>query len=152
MQAPFADYMERLQKLNAHIEQALEGLPAEALDWVPGPDMSSMSVLVVHTTGAQRYYIGDVAGQDPSNRVREAEFRARGLDVATLKARLAQVTAYAPSVLDRLTIQDLEAQRTAPDGEKYSVAWALAHALEHTGIHVGHIQIMRQLWDQRQHG
>ena len=29
------------------------------------------------------------------------------------------------------------------------VAWALLHALEHTAIHLGHMQIMRQLWEQR---
>ena len=27
---------------------------------------------------------------------------------------------------------------------------SLAHALEHTALHLGHIQITRQLWEQRQ--
>jgi len=26
------------------------------------------------------------------------------------------------------------------------VAWAILHALEHTGIHLGHIQVTQQLW------
>jgi hypothetical protein len=29
------------------------------------------------------------------------------------------------------------------------VGWALLHALEHTAIHLGHIQITQQLWDQK---
>jgi ankyrin repeat protein len=29
------------------------------------------------------------------------------------------------------------------------VAWCLAHALEHTALHLGHMQITRQLWEQR---
>jgi len=28
------------------------------------------------------------------------------------------------------------------------VAWALAHALEHTALHLGHIQIGRELWQE----
>jgi hypothetical protein len=30
------------------------------------------------------------------------------------------------------------------------VAWALFHALEHTALHCGQIQIQRQLWEQTQ--
>ena len=49
-----------------------------------------------------------------------------------------------------LTLDDLEALRQSPrDGRQYTTAWALAHALEHTGIHVGHVQIIRQWWEQR---
>jgi hypothetical protein len=28
------------------------------------------------------------------------------------------------------------------------VAWALLHALEHTTLHLGQIQLTRQLWEQ----
>lgn len=42
------DYLERLQALHADIECTIEGLPPEALDWVPGPDMNSLGVLAVH--------------------------------------------------------------------------------------------------------
>jgi len=60
------DYLERLQALHESIESAIEGLPQAALDWVPGPDMNSFAVLVTHVAGAERYWIGDVAGRDPS--------------------------------------------------------------------------------------
>ena len=36
------------------------------------------------------------------------------------------------------------------DGKKYTVAWALGHALEHTAIHVGHIPMLKQLWKERE--
>jgi hypothetical protein len=53
-------------------------------------------------------------------------------------------------MLEHLTLPDLDAKRTTPsNGKEYTVGWALAHALEHVGIHVGHMQIIRQLWDQR---
>lgn len=34
------------------------------------------------------------------------------------------------------------------DGQKFSVSWSLLHVLDHTAIHLGHIQLTRQLWEQ----
>jgi len=147
------DYLERLQALHADIECTIEGLPPEALDWVPGPDMNSLGVLAVHVADAERYWIGDVAGRDPSGRDRAAEFRTRGLDTAALKARLAKTLAHSQAVLEGLTLPDLEAARVSPrDGRTFTVAWCLAHALEHTALHLGHMQITRQLWEQQGSG
>jgi uncharacterized damage-inducible protein DinB len=146
----FADYLERLQTLHTQMQRAIEGLSQDALDWSPGPDMNSIAVLAAHTASAQRYWIGDVAAQDASDRDRDAEFRTQGVDAASLLARLDAALAHSRSVLEKLTLSDLEATRISPrDGKEYSVAWALAHALQHTAIHVGHAQMTRQLWEQR---
>jgi hypothetical protein len=143
-------YSERLQALHANIERSIEGLLLPALDWAPGPDMNSLGVLAAHVAGAERYWIGDVVGRDPSGRDRAAEFHAHGLDAATLTARLAQTLAHSQAVLAGLTLPDLEATRVSPrDGHEFTVAWCLAHALEHTALHLGHMQITRQLWEQR---
>jgi hypothetical protein len=142
-------YVERMEKLHSHIEQAIKGLSPEALDWIPGPDMNSISVLVVHTTGSERYWIGDVALEDPSGRDREAEFRVHGLDETALKARLDGSLAYAKTALSKLPEENLALERYSPLwGEKITVVWALLHALEHLGIHLGHIQMARQMWNQ----
>lgn len=147
------NYLERLQALHADIERTIEGLPPPALDWVPGPDMNSLGVLAVHVAGAERYWIGDVVGRDPSGRDRAAEFRTRGLDAAALKACLAETLAYSQAVLERLTLPDLEATRVSlRDGREFTVAWCLAHALEHTALHLGQMQITRQLWEQQGSG
>jgi uncharacterized damage-inducible protein DinB len=151
MQPFFQDYSHRLQELHDDTVRAIEGLPQKALDWVPGPGMNSLCVLVVHVTGAERYWIGDVVGCDPSGRDREAEFRAQGLDAATLKKRLDDCLVHFRGVLEKLTTEDLEMSRVSPrDGRKFTVAWSLAHALAHTAAHVGHMQVTRQLWDQQQ--
>lgn len=151
MLAILEDYLERLQALHVDIQRTIEGLPQVALEWVPGPDMNSLCVLVVHAAGAERYWIGDVVGRDPSSRERASEFRVHGLDEAALKERLEDTLAHSRGVLEKLTLQELGAPRVSPrDGSEFTVAWCLAHTLEHTAIHLGHMQITRQLWDQQQ--
>jgi uncharacterized damage-inducible protein DinB len=149
MQTFFTDYIRLLQQSHNEILDALEGLSSAALDWSPGPDMNSISVLVFHLTGAERYWIGDVAAQDPKERDRDAEFRVHGVGMDILKKRLEDNLEYARNVLEKFTIQDLEKTRvSARDGRTFTVAWALLHALEHTTLHLGQIQLTRQLWEQ----
>jgi uncharacterized damage-inducible protein DinB len=145
----FRDYMDRLEELHREIAQAVIGLPQEALDWVPGRKMNSMAVLVIHLIGAERYWIGDVAGGDRSGRVRSEEFQVRGLSNQELIDRLVQSEAYTRGVLERFSVEDLIILRSSPrDEQSFTVGWALLHALEHTAIHLGHIQIARQMWEQ----
>ena len=147
----YQEYLDRLDELHTDLNKAIQGLPQEALDWVPGEGMNSAAVLIAHLTGAERYWIGDVALRDPSDRDRAAEFRVRGIPLEALQARIADSSGYAQGVATRLTLPDLEQERVSPrDGHKFTVAWALLHALEHTALHLGHIQITRQLWEQQQ--
>ena len=113
--------------------------------------MNSMVVLVVHTAGAQRFWVGDVVGGDYSARDRDAEFTAKGLDFEALKKCMMDVEAHTLKTLQALTLDSLAEMRSSwrDESEQYSVAWALEHALWHTGLHLGHLQITRQLWDQR---
>ena len=149
MQTFFTDYLNIMQDNHNEIIEAIEGLSSAALDWTPGPDMNSISVLIFHLTGAERYWIGDVAAQDPKERDRDAEFRVRGVDIAILKKRLDDNLDYARSMLSNFRLEDLEARRVSSrDGQTHTVAWALLHALEHTAVHLGQIQLTRQLWEQ----
>jgi uncharacterized damage-inducible protein DinB len=149
METFYSAYLEQLQEMHAEIEHALEGLPPEAFDWVPGPDMNTLAVLIAHTAGAERYWIGDVAAQVPSDRDRDSEFRVRGLDAATLRASLARSLDFARERLAAFAVSDLAQERVArTHTQSFTVGWALVHALQHTANHAGHIQILRQLWDQ----
>jgi uncharacterized damage-inducible protein DinB len=144
----FADYLDRLENLDKGLYKEIEALPAEAMDWVPGPDMNSSAVLLAHTTGALRYWVGDIALGDPSGRVRELEFQTRGLSAAELLDRLEAVLDYTRKALPRLSLDDLEQERRTPAGEVITCGWALLHALEHSYLHLGHIQLTSQLWKQ----
>ena len=91
--------------------------------------------------------------QDPTERDRDAEFRVHGVEVTVLKKRLVDNLEYAHTVLEKLTIKDLEKTRvSARDRREFTVAWALLHALEHATLHLGQIQITRQLWKASKEG
>ena len=113
--------------------------------------MNSINVLVFHLTGSERFWIGDVAALESSNRDRDAEFRVHGVEMTILKKRLADNLEYARNMLDTMSLPDLELVRTSPQNDRgYTVAWALLHALEHSSVHLGQIQLTRQLWEQSQ--
>jgi hypothetical protein len=153
----FEDYVDRLLSLHNDYKKAISGLSVEALDWVPGADMNSLCVLVVHTTAVERFMVGDLASQISSNRVRATEFQAKGLDEAALVQRLDEALAFVREIVSKLTLHDLALVRELPAGankpattlETLTVGWALMHGLSHTALHLGHAQITRQLWDQR---
>jgi uncharacterized damage-inducible protein DinB len=146
MDSFFEDYLWNLIELHNDILDALKDLPPAALDWSPAAEINSIVALVVHTVGAQRFLIGEAVASDPANRDREAEFKVRGLDVEALAQHLNASLEYIRSVLEGLTVDDLAAMRDFR-GRERSVAWILGHALKHTATHMGHIQLMRQVWE-----
>ena len=151
MQTYFQEYLKILQTCHTDILKAVDGLPSAALDWVPGKEMNSINVLVFHLTGAEQYWISDVTAQKPTTRDRDAEFKVHDVDVSILKKRLEDNLTFATSVLETLNLTDMESPRISPrDGREVTVAWALLHALEHSMLHLGQIQLTRQLWEQKE--
>jgi hypothetical protein len=155
MHAFLQDYLERLTDLHQGILDSIDGLSSEALDWTPlqatSGDMNSINVLVTHLCGAERYWIGDVAMGDPSERVRATEFEVRGKNAEVLAEKIFTATVYARSALEKFDLESLMVEKSQlRDGRSVTAGWALLHALEHTAIHLGHIQITRQLWEEQQ--
>jgi len=150
MESFYENYLSNLQELHGEIEEALKGLTPAALDWTPGPGMNSIGVMVYHLTGAERYWIGEVIGGASAHRDREAEFRMKGMEVDALLKRLAENHPVITGVLSGLKLPDLEAKRMARNQNEVTVGWALGHALKHTAIHLGQVQLTRELWDKSQ--
>lgn len=152
MESLFTDLLQRFETIHKAIETAVADLPAEAMDWKPGPEMNSIAVILAHTAGAWRYWAGDVAGDKPSGRVRAEEFETFNVDAAEMLGRLNAALETTRQVLAELELSRLGEGRTAGMfNEERTRGWALFHALEHTALHAGHIQMTRQLWDQRGH-
>ena len=145
----YDDLNDNFRELHAEAAKAIENLPIDALDWMAGPEMNSINVLVIHLVGAERYWIG-VALNEPPVRDRESEFRTMALSTEELTERLVSADDYARQALVRFSLLDLETVRQSPRNAKtFTVGWCLAHALEHTALHTGHIQLTRQLWEQK---
>ena len=150
MEAFAAAFVERLQVIGEAFQESVAGLPAEALDWSPGPEMNSLAVLATHAAAATRYLIGDVIAGDPSGRVREDEFRTAGVDAESLRRRLAEMITYAQEVVSQLSVADLEQEHLSPQHNKtVTTAWCLFRALDHLAEHLAHAQLTRMLWLQQ---
>jgi uncharacterized damage-inducible protein DinB len=111
--------------------------------------MNSVSVLLAHTAGSIRWWTGNVALDEPSDRNRQSEFETRDVSGAEMLRRLDAVIEYARSALTRLSLEDLDQPRFVGEGRTVTCGWALLHALEHGYLHLGHIQLTCQLWRQR---
>ena len=142
----FKDYLSTISVLHTEIESQIEGLSVQELDIRIGDQSSSLSVLVVHICGAERYWVGEVACGIPSGRKRDEEFRVAGLDASTLSDRLKENLAFIERALANLDFADLSTTTISPrDNRRVTIAWALLHVLEHDALHLGHIQITSQL-------
>jgi hypothetical protein len=84
--------------------------------------------------------------REPSGRDREAEFVTSGVSEQALVDLLDTSLAYIEGAFDRLDVEVLAENRISPrDGREISVARTIAHVIEHTALHLGHIQITKQL-------
>ncbi|UCH59857.1 MAG: DinB family protein [Anaerolineales bacterium] len=143
----FQEIISRLEKLHDEIREAVNGLPQEALDWVPGSEMNSIGILLAHVAGSEKYWLGEVIAGSGSERDRAAEFETIGVPVDKLLTRLDDSLQYCREVLANFGIDDLHATRISPrDGRQVTLGWSLAHGLEHIAQHCGHIQVTRQFW------
>jgi uncharacterized damage-inducible protein DinB len=145
-----AAYLERIEDLRGQIGSILQTLPAEALNWRPDENsddhaMNSIAVLAAHAAGAEHFWIGEVIGGLPPTRDRAAEFETVVGDTAVLQQTLQTVHQQTRTILQNLTQEDLEGTRQA-HGREAPVRWALLHVIDHTALHLGHIQITAQLW------
>ncbi len=142
----FAEYLDRLEALHATAKEAAQDLDQDALDTSIGMATSSISELLAHIAGSETFWIGDMAGGIPSGRVRDEEFETKSVPAADLFARLDASLDLARRVLDGLTLDDLSRTRPHPgSGRPYTVAWSLLHALEHAALHVGHLEVTRDI-------
>lgn len=142
--------LDQFHGLHAEVLKAIDALPAEALDWRPAPGMNSLTIIAVHLSGAERYWIGDVVKGVPSFRDRDWEFTVKSWEPAALKKRITDLEDYEQAAFEDMGLPELQEERISPrDGQKVTVGWALMHALEHAAVHVGHIEILLQQWKIR---
>lgn len=152
MQNFYAEFLDKLGAIHAEIAELIQPMSVEALDWKPLPDIPSICVLVVHIAGAEKFWIGDVVAGEDTGRIRENEFKSAGKSAEELIGILGVSLEFIRGTFSGLVIGDLSRKVISPrDGSEITIAWALNHAIHHTALHLGHIQIIRQLWESSDH-
>lgn len=143
----------------AMLAAAIEGLPDEALAWIPAPNTNSITVLTAHGVSATRFFlrcgsgeVGSMAGYRATERA-EA-FAARGTTAKALLTLIQDFVAEAETILRGGTEAHLGARVEWADVENpppaRTGAGSLFAAIGHLREHVGQAQLMRDLWLARE--
>jgi len=145
-----ANYQDRLDDLRGQIAGLVVGLSAEGLNWRPLPGTgdhatNSLAALAAHTAGAEHFWISEVIGGRPPTRDREAELATLAASPAEIVRLLEDTAQETRGVLRRLKDTDLKDTRQTA-GRTLAVRWCLLHVIDHTSLHLGHMQITFQLW------
>ena len=132
------------------IRDAIEGLSAEALAWrPPAEDTNPITVLATHGLHSTRWWLTIARGAPLPDRDRPSEFVAETGSAEELLSFADRMVADCRARLDPAEPFDAGAERSVPDDEPVTSAWALLHALEHLREHVAQAQLTRQLWERQ---
>jgi uncharacterized damage-inducible protein DinB len=136
-----------LEALHREMDEILRGSSVDALNWQPTEEgANSLYVLATHVAGAERFWLGDVVGGQPQRRDRDAEFHSRGNDATIPLDVLNDAGELSRQVLLGLRAEAWTELRTVR-GREYTLGWCVLHAIEHAALHLGHMQLTRQLWE-----
>jgi uncharacterized damage-inducible protein DinB len=156
MSPELANYLQMIEDLRGQVCDLIADPPAEALNWRPLESIeehatNSLAVLATHVAGAEHFWIGEVVGGLPPSRDRDAEFATRAASATELVRLLEQIGEETRDVISTLSETDLDGTREAR-GRAIPVRWCILHVIDHTALHLGHMQITYQLWMGGQRG
>jgi uncharacterized damage-inducible protein DinB len=154
MASEIKTYLSVLNDLRDQVKKLLDGVPMEALDWRPikgEGDLAtnSLCVMAAHLAGSETFWMKEMIGGQPIKRDRDAEFVTKGKSVAELHSMLDSTGKKTEEVLSSLKPAQLEETRKYRD-RTVTVRWSILHVIEHVALHIGHMQLTRQLWMARQ--
>ena len=140
----------------AFLRSAVDDLPQEALDWKPLPSANSATVLVMHSITATRFFLRAGSGHVGSiteyrSGERAEAFRAGNLPKDRLLLLLSEFESEAAGILQAGTESQLSQTVSMPSNDGLPVpdrngAGTLMAAIGHLREHVGHVQLMHDLW------
>ncbi len=150
MSPELASYLQMIEDLRGQVRNLIADLPAEALNWRPldGSDehaTNSLAVLATHIAGAEHFWIGEGVGHLAPSRDRDTEFETRAASAAELVDTLERVGEETRQVCSALIETDLDGTRKMR-GHTVPVRWCILHVIDHTALHLGHMQLTYQLW------
>jgi hypothetical protein len=148
MDSTIATIFDLYRDTHRQLRSNLEGLEPGALNWTPGPDTSSITALVLHSLGAEGEVFRIVRGRS-TDRVREVEFQRQVSDSAELLARLDEADALLEESASGITADDLRGPRSRPGRPPRSGHFWLVRTFGHVREHLAHLELTKQLYQQR---
>jgi uncharacterized damage-inducible protein DinB len=145
------NYLQRIDDLLSQVYGIVQGLPAEALNWRPigGREpvfTNSLAVLAAHIAGAEHFWMGEVVAGLPPTRDRDAEFAVAVDNAGELLRILDLARDETRQLLSVMDPAELDGTREAR-GRTIPVRWCILHVIDHTALHLGHMQLTYQLWE-----
>jgi uncharacterized damage-inducible protein DinB len=141
-------YLRVIEDLRRQLVEMVTPLDDEQINRIVPGLRNSIGILLKHLIGAERYWIGEVAGGRPAYRNRDAEFEHTPVREADLLAELDRVAAQTREVLERLTpaelLQEVEVKRAGGTARETKTE-ALLHAIQHLAYHLGQIRYLAKL-------
>jgi hypothetical protein len=153
MDAELAAYDRSIDRRFGLVVECIRGLTAEQLNFRPSAgDANSLWALATHIGGNARAWICGIAAGTDMGRDRPGEFAASGRDAAALLAHveaaratvLAALHGIAPARLDMRLVPAQELWGEGPPRE-ISVRDAVLQVIEHASLHIGAMQVTRDL-------
>lgn len=145
-------YAEIIRGLIHEISEAVDGLTDEQVNWdPPWHDSNSLYIVATHALECTRAYVLNIVCGLPVGRDRPAEFRASGSATA-LEAFAHEFSTEIDKELSKMDPKRLDHHAVPPQevwgqGQTHEISgrWALAHMIEHMGIHLGEMHVTRDL-------
>lgn len=141
-----------LKDLHAEILALLEAVGSEGMNWTSEiNDVNSMYAIANHTILSQYWWIQENLNREKIERNRPAEFTARADNVNNLRNLYKEIETLTRSVLENVPQQETQALREVKQ-RQVTVEWIVLHVIEHTALHLGHMQLMKQIWENELRG
>jgi uncharacterized damage-inducible protein DinB len=151
MENEVQDLLTELRIIKGQILETGRGLDDTASNWQPlSKDTNSIYATISHIIGAQNNWIRKIIAGQEIQRDREAELHSAG-SIKEILDRFEKESLEIEIILSRLDSSCLEETREVPvhPQGKATVGWCILHVLTHNAVHLGHLQLTRQAWEQK---
>ncbi len=137
------------QAAHQQLREEIAGLDSRALNWAPGPETSSIGVIITHVLGAEVEMLRNLL-QIPTHRIRDDEFVAKAHEPETLEQKIASAEKDWQELAPRLGDSQLRAVVPRPNKPvpQSGLFW-LVRNFGHLREHIAQIELTRQLYEMR---
>jgi DinB superfamily len=142
------------QSLLDSVMSIARSMPEDVLNTVPDGLGNSPYTIIHHLLGSARYWIGEVVGGQPTDRMRAEEFGTRGtladFEARALDTRERLERAFSSLPASALHAAPIDLSRgvlswgSLPPEGRTSV-WVLSHDLAHVAYHLGQLRLIQKL-------